>query len=521
MVSLAGASAAYGGYQNARLQDNQIQSGDITNQNALIDQQGTEALGRAIAAFQAQVPGAQPMPGAGPQGPMPNGGHMGQPPMPGQPSVPRQSVASPPQMQSPGFQPGPTNAAPQMQSPGFQPPGGQPQGQPAAMGAMPGGGAGGIEALRGKLDVQTLMGAIAKANPGASPAVLASAVTKALPLLTAQAQMDWKQMSLAMAGGRLENAREGTAIRQQEADRKQEQGDVRLQQGERRVTNLEADTGSKIERRGAQTQQGAQRIEQAGAKEARLAAAVAVRQDQGWQRLEQQKEALAQRITQAGDRSKISEWRAIVDAQHKRAMEIIQANSINSGLTPADKKALISEQNKFYDEQIKQMRGGQGNSTGRPAVTDTTGQPAAPKVEERVPQGATTPAMGAKPRAKNPTTGEEVEYDGTGWVPVGAPGKQGAMETGDIEVSSRRRGLKTNDPFMGGEPASSFRVAQDAIKFAEKNGIPENQPFEFGGETWVHGGGAIDRASEQQIIESSNKRLRRPVGDSDAVPRRR
>lgn len=426
MVSLAGASAAYGGYQNARLQDNQIQSGDITNQNALIDQQGTEALGRAIQAFHAQVPGAQPMPGGAPQGPMSGGPpqmQAPQPPMPGQPSVPRQSVATPPAMQSPGFQPGPTNAPPQMQSPGFQPPGGpQPQGQPAAMGQMPGGGAGGIEALRGKLDVQTLMGAIAKANPGASPAVLASAVTKALPLLTAQAQMDWKQMSLAMAGGRLENAREGTAIRRDEADRKLEQGTTRLDQGQQRIDQQGGELTSRDQRRQDQTRQGDVRIEQGGNKEARLAAASAVRQDQGWQRLEQQKEALAQRITQAGDRSKISEWRSIVDAQHKRAMEIIQANSINSGLSPADKKALIGEQNKFYDEQIKQMRGGQGNSTGRPAVTDTTDRPVpAPKVEARVAEptvGAIT-AVPVPPGLASAPEGAKFQKEGRTWIKRG------------------------------------------------------------------------------------------------------
>ncbi len=423
MVSLAGASAAYPGYQTARQADNQIQAGDIANQNAQIDQLGTEALGRTIQAFQASIPGAQPM--GGPQ-----------PPMPGQPSVPRAqeqgpmqgggytpqpgqaSVATPPQMQSPGFQQGSVSAPPQMQAPGFQAPGGQPQ----AMQGLPGA-QGGIEALRGKLDVKTLMEAIAKANPGAKPAVLAAAVTKALPLLNAQAQMDWKQMSLAMAGGRLENARDGTAIRADEADRKREQGNTRLEQGQTRLDQTGGEYASRDQRRQDQTRQGDVKNELADTREARLAVASQVRQDQGWQKLEQQKAALEQRITQAGDRKAIGEWRAIVDAQHKRAMEIIQSNSINSGFTPADKKALIQEQNQFYENQIKQMRGGQGSTT--PTNNQPPAAPGGGKVENRMPQGGAVPgsapaAAPSRPQAKNPKTGETLEFDGQAWVPVAA-----------------------------------------------------------------------------------------------------
>lgn len=428
MVSLAGASAAYPGYQTARQADNVIAKGDIDVENARIEQQGNEALGRTIAAYQqSQMPGAQPIPQMQP-GFQPGMG-AGQPriqtPAPGQPSVPMQQG---PQAQ--GFTPGPTGMPPQMQSPGFQPPGGQ----PAAMASLPGG-AGGIDALRGKLDVKTLMGAISAANPGAPPAVLAAAMNKAMPLLTAQAQMDWKTALMADRTARTGIAQDRADIAGEEATRKKEQGAQRLEQGQQRIDQQGGELASRAERRQAQTSQGAERIDIAKGREARLAAAAQVRQDQRWQQLEQQKAALAERIRSSNDRSAISQWRAIVDAQHKRAMEIIQSSNINANLSETDKKALIKEQNDFYESQIKEMRDRQGNSTGRPAASDTSNRPEQPKVPDRVPQGATNPPVGQRPRAKNPETGEEVEYDGQNWVPV--PGKQSLYTPQDNSYGGR------------------------------------------------------------------------------------
>lgn len=418
MVSLAGLSAAYPGYQTARQADNQIDKGDIDIQNAKLDQAGAEALGKTIQAFQASLPGAQPMPQAPPvqTAPPPQAAPPQQPPMPGQPSQPM----GPPQANAPlPVRPVPTQSFTQ---PGAAPPQGQP---PAAVAGLPGGDAG-IDALRGKLDVRTLMGAIAKANPGAPPAVIAAAMNKALPLLNAQAQMDWKQAMMAdrsartdIAGGRLDLAGE-------EAARKTEQGNKRLEQGQTRLQQQQGEFASRDQRRQEQTRQGDVRLEQQAGREARLAAQAQVRQDQRWQQLEQQKAALAERIRSSGDRSQISQWRAIVDAQHKRAMEIIQSSNINANLPEADKKALIKEQNDFYESQIKQMREQSGNSTGRPAAADTRGQPEKPKVEDRVAPGTMAPqaappeaaASIPRPRAQNLQTGAMVEWDGKNWVPV-------------------------------------------------------------------------------------------------------
>jgi hypothetical protein len=432
MVSLAGASAAYPGYQTARQADNQIEAGDIANQNAKLEQQGNEALGRTIMAFQASLPGAQPMQPPGmPPGIRPGmgaGQPQMQPPMPGQPSQPMQGP------QSQGFTPPDQPLVPRpvpTQSFTQQPMGGQPQppagAPPAAMGALPGG-AGGVEALRGKLDVPTLMGAISKANPGAPPAVIAAAMNKALPLLNAQAQMDWKQMMIADRSRRTDLAGERVDIAGEEANRKKDQGNRRLDQGDQRIGIQEQDVGSKVERRGAQTQQGAERIDIAKGREARLAAQGQIRQDQRWQQLDQQAQALAERIRSSGDRSQISQWRAIVDAQHKRAMEIIQSgrNGITGQMDPKEREALVKEENAFYESQIKQMREHSGNSTGRPPVAETGGSPGQPKDTSRVPAGGAVPGSApapaaSRPQAVNPKTGEKVEFDGQNWVPVGGP----------------------------------------------------------------------------------------------------
>lgn len=446
MVSLAGASAAYPGYQTARQADNVIDKGDIDIQNAKIEQQGTEALGRTIQAFQASIPGAQPMgshpdyallnrpggqsPGGAPPMAPPSPGP--QPSMPGQPSQPMLQGGGNLGQQPMPVRPVPTQSFTQPQAGGAPAGGMQSGGQPpAAMAGLPGG-QGGVAALQGKLDLQTLMGAISKANPGAPPAVIAVAVSKALPLLNTQAQMDWKQMMIADRSKRTDLAGQRVDIAGEEADRKKDQGGRRLDQGDRRIENQEYDTESKVERRGAQTKQGEQRIDLAGQREGRLAAQGQIRQDQRWQQLDQQAQALAERIRSSGDRSQITQWRSIVDAQHKRALEIIQSgrNGITGQMDPKEREALVKEQNKFYEDQIKQMRDHSGNSTGRPPVAEKGGQPGQAKDTSRVPAGgavpgsapAAAPPEAATPRQqfRNPKTGETIEWDGKAWVPVAA-----------------------------------------------------------------------------------------------------
>lgn len=405
MVSLAGASAAYGGYQRAREADNQIDLGDINVQNARTDQEADKYLGNAARLFQQSMPGAQPMggPPGGGQPPMPAPPQASPTPQPGQPSVPMSPPVGP--MQGGGYmgQPGavptqsftranPSGAPTGMQPPAAAPAQGQPPGVEQALAQSP---------LAGRLDLKTLMAAITQANPGGRPEVIARALTKAIPLMNAQAQMDWKQMMMADRTQRTGIAADRADIAADESARKREQGGQRLEQGQQRIDQQAGELASRAQRRQDQTAQGAQRIDLATQREARQAAQAQIRQDQRWQQLEVQKQQAEQRIQQAGDRGAISQWRAIVDAQHKRAMEIIQSSNINANLSAPDKKALLDEQNQFYADQIKQMRDRSGNSTGRPAVAEQGGKPGQAKTEERVP-AAGGPAPGAPVKVTTP-----------------------------------------------------------------------------------------------------------------------
>lgn len=98
------------------------------------------------------------------------------------------------------------------------PPG--PQMQPQGWGSQQGGGA---------LDWRQILQAVTRSNPGAPPQVIASAVNRAIPLMNAQAQMEWKTVMAQMAGQKVDQgwARVG-------------QGDERLGQGQARIDQRSA-----------------------------------------------------------------------------------------------------------------------------------------------------------------------------------------------------------------------------------------------------------------------------------------
>lgn len=128
------------------------------------------------------------------------------------------------------------------------------------------------------------------------------------------------------------------------------------------------------------------RLDQADTREARLTAAAAVRQDQGYQRLQLQLRALEDRAAATGDKNLLTQWRVALDAQHKRAQEIIQANSVNSALKPADKKALLAEQDASYNAAIADMKSRMAG-----------GQPAAPAAPAPAPGAPSAPAAAPAP----------------------------------------------------------------------------------------------------------------------------
>ncbi len=418
-------SAAYGGYQKARAADNAIESGDITNQQARVGQEADAAWGNAIPVLQQMLqPGATAMPPQGGGGPAP------QAPPPGQPSQPMQQPAPPERTMSPqgGGPPvgvynqsqlnpmdaqasggPPSGGQPQMLG-GPAPPGGppaQPPGAPPQPGAQP--------QQAGRLDLHTVMGAVVKANPGAKPAVIAAAVAKALPLMTAQSQIDYKNLMVQLSAGRLAETQTHHVTTEG--------------QGAQRVENQTVDVNSKVGRRDAQTDQGDRRLGIQEGREARLAAQAEIRNDQRYKQLDQQKAALEARIQGQGDRAALSEWRAIVDAQHKRALEIIQSGKNAIGvMDETERKALIKEQDAFYRNQIEQMRKGPARPE-RPAGADTAGAAPGKKTEERAPPSGPPGQQGAAPapRARNPKTGEEVEFVNGQWTPVKAAAPQASM----------------------------------------------------------------------------------------------
>lgn len=69
----------------------------------------------------------------------------------------------------------------------------------------------------GMLSWEELAKRIVKANPGASPEVIASAITKALPLMNAQSQAQWKQIEIELQRERIGIAREGLNLRERTA----------------------------------------------------------------------------------------------------------------------------------------------------------------------------------------------------------------------------------------------------------------------------------------------------------------
>lgn len=417
MVSSAGLSAAYGGYQQARKTDTEIEHNDIANETARTAQEGDKAWGNTIPVLQQMLqPGATQMP-AGPQmagGPPPGGmpqqaGPTPQAPPPGQSSQPMeqgpQQGGAPPLGQPPAAAAGPQPqmlGGPSPPSPQASPQGAPPQQAPQG----PGGGQ-----PSGRLDLHTVMAAVVKANPGVKPNVIAAAVAKALPLMTAQSQMDYKNLMVQLSAGRLNETQAHHAETEANAAT--------------RTGNQTADTTSKIERRGAQTDQGGQRLDIQRGREGRLAAQAEIRNDQRYLQLEQQSKALETRIQQGGDRAALSEWRAIVDAQHKRALEIIQSGKNAIGvMDPEERKALVKEQNEFYRSQIEGMRKGPGKPE-RPAGADTTGLTPPRKLDDRPPPSGPGVAAPQRTQFKNQKTGALEDFDliNGQWVPVAAQAK--------------------------------------------------------------------------------------------------
>lgn len=202
------------------------------------------------------------------------------------------------------------------------------------------------------------------------PEVLMAALERAAPLLDRQSKEDLAELRKEMSTQRLK------------------------QTGELAQARIDASKAVEAGRQG-----------RFDVREARLTASTAVRQDQGWQRLEQQKQDIERKVQQGGDRTALSQWRAIVDAQHKRATEIIQSNSVMSGFKDEEKKALLDEQRSAYEAEIAGMRG----KLSQPVASPATPAPAT------APAPATTGGTVQPPPVAMLKPGGVNIIDGVGW----------------------------------------------------------------------------------------------------------
>ncbi len=338
----SGLSAVYPGITAGRTAEAEADKGEAVAQEAQLKLAGADVLGRALTG---QMPNQQPMrpPQMQPSQPMA--------PPPGQPSVPN----APPQ----GAPSAPAPAAP-----------GSVQPAAGAAGAPPAQGGSGLP----EISLQGLMGRILQTSPGVQnhPAVLLAALERASPILDRQGKDDLADMKMKFAEKSLEM-----------------RGAIAKQREEGLATRDEA-RGTRADRN----------ADQRDAREARLAGSTAVRQDQAYQRLEMQKQDLERKITDTGDKKALAQWRAIVDAQHKRATEVIQSNSQISGFSPEDRKALLAEQAQNYAQAISAMRERMGGTTPTGGIV-APGAVAGPKVEGRVAPG---PAV-ATPQVVEPPSG--------------------------------------------------------------------------------------------------------------------
>jgi hypothetical protein len=357
MISLSGLAATYPGYaaQEAQTATTDNTKADTAKKQddaraAAVTRLGQSAYGNMLA-------------GNGPQAPPPGQASVPAAPLPQAP--PPQTFTPPPQQA--GMPPATPQGAP---PPAPRPPAAGPVPQTPA----PAAGVPSRTGIPDDLNLKTLTQAIIQANPGIvnHPEILFAAVEAGKHHLDEQGKADLAEAKSQFATQRLQMAKDRLDETQRWHDQINDRGTRRLEQGDRR-------------------------LDQGDTREARLAANSAVRNDAMTQRLQMQQQDLQRKID-AGDRgAALAQWRAVTDAMHKRATEIIQSNSAGSNMSDEDRKALLAEQQQAYENQIKQMRERAGGSTPTGGVTPT-GQPVAPKVQGQVPPsapgapGASTPA---------------------------------------------------------------------------------------------------------------------------------
>ena len=91
-------------------------------------------------------------------------------------------------------------------------------------------------------------------------------------------------------------------------------------------------------------------------REARLEQSLKLREDSTWARLEQQKAAAQQRVEASNGRQGLAELRAAIAAQDQHVRTKIMAASANNTMKPDEKKKLLEQADKEYNDQMEMMR---------------------------------------------------------------------------------------------------------------------------------------------------------------------
>lgn len=218
----AGLANTYPGYLAGQEASTQNDLQQVKLREARTEISGREAFGRTLALFGA-APGAVSAGMPAMSGP--------QPPTPGQPSV--AAGGPPPQggapMEGGGsiFPYSPGGSPPQIMAQGGPPQGApQPGGSPVMRPPMPGGSQGappqgapqgGMQPSQ-VMDWRQIAAMVSKANPGAPPEVIAAAVSQFLPLMTQQAQQEWKLLQMQLQQERLYQGEERINQRSSQLD---------------------------------------------------------------------------------------------------------------------------------------------------------------------------------------------------------------------------------------------------------------------------------------------------------------
>jgi hypothetical protein len=328
----------------------------------------------------AAVPGALPMPPGG--YPSPNwvagAGPAGAPPGlaqgllqqgRGQPTFAPQGGGMPPQAPQAPQAPQPGPQAPQggpAQGPQMQP--GQPQGQQAQippqmqqqmqqMRQQLQQLQQGVQQNQGQLNWQDLVQGVVKANPGASPMVIAGAVQKLLPLMNANSLQQWRQIQ-----GQLRQDQFGEKVTHDQAieDIANRNADLRsagvgiAQQNADTRAAAQADTAG---HRRVQEDQGQQRIEIAKSREGRLTIQGQIRNDQRFKDFEFKKQQAEQKAARAKTNDEraaaLKEWMAALQAQKAYMNTIVNSDKMAAG---TDKTRLLKANEDWIQQERRDMQ---------------------------------------------------------------------------------------------------------------------------------------------------------------------